>query len=332
MELALYADGCGYYAGGERRVGRAGDFFTGVSVGPALGMVMARHCLAVWRSMGEPENFDIVEQGANDGALAGDVLAALEGSGLAAGVRYRIVEPLPALCTIQKASLGADERVDWVESIASAPEFTGIHISNELVDALPFHIVRAKEDGWDELFVGLDDGEFRFIARPPSGAIRDMVDRLPARQPGYLAELRPSAEAWIASVAGKLLRGCVTVIDYGMESARLLDPSRARGTFRAYEGHRCDDDILARPGSRDLTAHVDFSALSEAANRAGLVSSGLTDQYHFVIRTMADWLRDQDGREPDQLMRGIKMLMHPSTMGTRFRVLTLRTPDLPILP
>ncbi|GAB4171350.1 MAG: SAM-dependent methyltransferase [Terrimicrobiaceae bacterium] len=329
MELALYSKEHGYYASGIPRVGRSGDFFTGVSVGPALGLVLSRHVLAAWKAMGHPSDFCIVEQGANDGSLAGDLLGALAATDLGDCVHYHIIEPLPAWRSRQQAVLGGDSRVKWFDSLENSPRFHGIHISNELVDALPFHIVSAVENGWQELLVEAWEGGFRFLGGPPSDAVRDMVAKLPPRPPGYLTELRPSVSEWIASVAERLLSGYVLVIDYGMESDRLLDLSRSRGTFRAYQGHHCDENVLAEPGCRDLTAHVDFTELAAAACRVGLREDGWTDQHHFVIRTLAGWLREREGHHPDRLLRGIKMLMHPSTMGLQFHVMGMRTSDVP---
>jgi SAM-dependent MidA family methyltransferase len=320
MERALYEPGLGYYTAGAARVGRGGDFFTNVSVGPLFGRILARQFLEMRDRLG-PGDFALVEQGANDGTLAADVLAALDGS----AVDYRIVEPSAPLREKQRAKLAAfAPAVRWFDSLEALPAFTGVHFSNELVDALPFHLVCARAGGWDEWFVTTDGDGFTFVAGPPGPAVADAVAHLPAREDGYLAEVRPAAAAWLRAVSARLVRGFVLVCDYGFPASQLLDPGRRRGTFAAYRGHRRDERMLDDPGEKDLTAHVDFTALARAAAVAGLRFEGWTDQHHFLIGAGQTVLAELSGppdaaRQKD--LRALQTLLHPTTMGTQFSFL-----------
>ena len=150
MDLALYDSSVGYYASGRGRIGKRGDFFTNVSVGSVFGKVLAGQLHEMWHRMGRPSRLALVEQGANDAQLALDILSSLDPEMLAA-TRYWIVEPFPILRGLQEQTLKAFEIVRWAESLEDLPNFEGIHLSNELVDAIPFHLLRSNGQTWEEL-------------------------------------------------------------------------------------------------------------------------------------------------------------------------------------
>jgi SAM-dependent MidA family methyltransferase len=151
MELALYDPLEGYYASGRAAVGRAGDFFTSVSLGPVFGELLAGQFLEMWETLGRPSDFTLVEQGANDGRLAADILDALAGTPLA-DIRLLIVEPFTPLREAQQKRLSG-RRVEWADSPAALPPFTGVHFSNELFDALPVDLLEARDGHWKNLRV-----------------------------------------------------------------------------------------------------------------------------------------------------------------------------------
>ena len=140
MEQALYHPEHGYYGSGQCEIGRRGDYFTSVSVGPLFGMLMAGQFAEIWEKLGEPHEFVIVEQGAHHGEFATDVLEALRDMHprFFAVVRYRIVEPFPILRQRQQGVLRAFvEKMEWVASLEEMESFCGVHFSNELLDAMP---------------------------------------------------------------------------------------------------------------------------------------------------------------------------------------------------
>lgn len=327
MEMALYEPTVGYYASGEAGIGRMGDFFTNVSVGEVFGHILAGQYEEMWRALGSPDEFHIVEQGAHDGRLAADILGALPAPFLQA-VRYMIIEPSGALQSRQKETLGEwSKKTSWVSSVETLPDFQGVHFSNELVDALPFHLLRSTGSDWQELFVTLQEGSFAFEAATPSPCLVESLGTLPIRAEGTLAELRPAASAWLRSVSTRLQAGYILIIDYGYPRDQLYLPHRTRGTFSCYRDHRRDDDPLNDPGEKDITSHIDFTQLAETALATGLSIEGYTDQHHFIVGAGERLLRSLEGRLPDpaarKTLRGIQTLMHPESMGTQFRYLAL---------
>jgi SAM-dependent MidA family methyltransferase len=319
MEIALYNEPGGYYADGVERVGRSGDFYTSVSAGPLFGRLLAGQFLEMHELLGGPRDFTIVEQGANDGRLLADVLAALDGTALE-GCAAVVLEPLEVLRDRQAVALGG-RPVEWVESPALLREFRGVHFSNELFDALPFDILRSAGGQWRALYVVESEGGFVF---EPGEEVLG-AELLPVRPDGFLAEVRPAHQALLRGISEKMASGFLLVVDYGMSRRELLAPHRAEGTFACYSRHRRDAKPLEAPGTKDITAHVDFSGLARAAVGAGFEVRGFTDQHHFLVGASAGLLRDLDGRPPDvesaKLLRSLRTLMHPETMGAQFKAL-----------
>lgn len=333
MERALFDARHGYYAADRARIGRDGDFHTSVSVGATFGRVLAAQCAEVWELLGRPRRFDIVEHGANDGRLAADVLAALKTDHPACldAAVFTLVEPFPHLRARQAETLAQFAgHIEW--SPALEQPFTGVHLSNEYVDALPVRLFVRAENGWLERHVTVRDGSLNFDDLPAA----DIPDTLPGEVPvGYLAEIRPGAAEWIRDIASHLVRGVALVIDYGFPRDVLHAPWRTAGTLSCYRANRRDDDPLESPGTKDITAHVDFTALAETAIGAGLRLAGFTDQYHFLVGAGSGLLLDLERQPPsparDATLREIKTLLHPETMGTQFKYLALaREFDAPL--
>lgn len=320
MEIALYDPECGYYAAECPRIGRSGDYLTSVSAGAAFGHIIALQLVEMWELLGRPARFTLVEQGANDGSLAADILSAPLPESFAQALDLRIVEPLPTLRSRQSTRLARwRNRVTWFSSMEEMPQFVGAHLSNELVDALPFEILRHDDSSWRMQQVVVENGCFAFRdgpACPEAG--------YPARAPGTLAEYRPAANAWIQTVVERLDRGFLLLLDYGMPRSVLLEESRSQGTHVALCHHRQNENLLENPGDQDLTAHVDFTALAVAGRAAGLQGVGFTDQHHFLVGAATPLLRDMESAHPPtasatQFLRAFKMLMHPEALGTRFQ-------------
>jgi SAM-dependent MidA family methyltransferase len=325
MDLALYDPSVGYYASGRARIGKRGDFFTNVSVGPVFGNILAGQVREMWLRMGRPTRLALVEQGANDGQLAVDILSSLDQEVLAA-TDYWIVEPFPVLRRLQEQTLRAFATVQWAESLERLPVFDGVHISNELVDAIPFHLLRSKGETWEELGITARHDRLVFSVGKPESLIVDQVSALPPRIKGTIAELRPAVRPWIHALARKLRSGFVLIIDYGFSREQLLAPHRTTGTFACYRAHRRDDQPLDEPGEKDITAHVDFTALAEVALDAGFRIEGYTDQHHFLVGASENLLKRLD-HPPDsaskKTLRSLGTLLHPESMGTQFRYLAL---------
>lgn len=329
MERALYDPAHGYYASGRAVIGRAGDFYTSVSVGPLFGRLLASQFAQMWECLGRPARFEVVEQGAAGGEFAGDVLAAAQG-GFAEALHYRIVEPFSVNAARQRVRLAAfGGRVTWHGSVAELPRFTGVHFSNELVDAFPVHRVVFRGGVWRERCVGVDaEGRFCWVDGPLFASdLAAIAPHLPPLE-GYETEVNLEAEPWIAAVAQRLERGCILVADYGFARADYYLLERSQGTLAAYRQHRRCDDPLAEPGACDLTAHADFTTLAQAGLAAGLTLAGFADQHHFLAalgRRMFPDVSDPRELTPERqrTMRAFMTLMHPGMMGRDFHFLAL---------
>ena len=325
MELALYHPTLGYYASGRARVGRKGDFFTNVSVGPLFGRLIARQIVEMWERLGSPREFSIIEQGAHDGQLAADVLGGLRefSSGCFGATIYRIVEPFPVLAERQKGRLlEFEQRVKWNLSLREVDVESGVHLSNELPDAFPIQLVAWLGGEWQERMVVERGGRFVFEDGPlTTPALREACAQIPIPLPdSYITEVNLAAREWIADVSRSIRRGFVLAVDYGFPREEYYAPWRASGTLSAYANHRREADPLARPGEIDLTAHVEFTSLIECANASGMRAVGFTDQHHFMVGLGSAHFAD-GANAPER--RAFQTLMHPQFMGMAFKVVCL---------
>jgi SAM-dependent MidA family methyltransferase len=334
MELALYHPAHGYYRRGREtpRTGRKGDFFTSVSVGPLFGRLLARQFLEMWERMEKPAPFWIVEQGAEDGRLAGDILVWCrdEAPDFFAALQYGIFEIDSSMRDEQEkvlAAVGFEKKVKWiaeVESWESNEKPMGVFFSNELVDAFPVHRVVRRGDAWREHHVVLDEqGRFTWCEREIQNAtLAGAVQELPALD-GYATEINLRARRWMEWLAETWVFGYVVTIDYGFPASIYYEAFRKDGTLSGYKEHRRVDDILAEPGSCDITAHVDFTALARIGEKEGLVTLGFLDQQHFLTGIAHDELEGRAGPRAGvaENLRAWQTLTHPEYLGTRFQVL-----------
>lgn len=326
MELVLYHPEYGYYSNPEKReIGRKGDFFTSVSVGEMFGFLLSERIRKEWKKWGEEGPVVIVEQGAHDGQLTCDIVQAMRDAGQACD--YRIVEPRGEIGSFlrekfEKVGLG---EVRVVESFSQAKAPAGFFLCNELLDAFPFHRLIFEDGQWKELRVAEENGRLDWRADSLASDLRKFADELGSDFPdGYETEVCPAIEKWMDDAASLFQRGSWWIIDYGHESEDYFSPSRADGTMRCYRAHRASDDPFEAPGETDITAHVNFSHLQEAAESTGLSARKLTDQHHFLTEASRDWLLSIEGAPPSSAtakrLRQFQTLTHPSLMGQQFKV------------
>lgn len=320
MALALYDTEGGFYAAAADRTGRRGDFFTSVSVGPVFGRLLAAQFREMRELLGCPDDFTLVEQGADDGQLLADILSVWPEP----LPRIFIVEPLEKRRAAQGNTLARwIGRVRHVAHEGELPPFTGVFFANELLDAFPVKLLARRHGAWSEKRVGHDGAKFVFVETPFTGE----APCPPPEAGEFHTEVCPSLGPWMRALAGKLDRGWMLLVDYGHPAAARHDPARAAGSLAAYRGHRRVEDPLADPGEQDLTAHVDFTAVARAADGAGLRVSGFTDQHHALTALATalfpampdDALTAESARE----MRALRQLLHPESMGTSFKFLAL---------
>lgn len=330
MELALYHPSHGYYASSRAQVGKEGDFFTSVSVGKIYGRMLASVCREVWERLNRPAEFTIVEQGANDGNMAADLLGAISQGDdeFSKAVRFVIVEPFAGNQLKQRERLKDVPSVSWVVSGEALSSFTGIHLSNELLDAFPVDSLRWNGKNWEEECVSSEKGDLvwstRTITDPELSA---EASRLPSGLPeGFRIEVNRSITPWLMTLHEKLNRGIVLTVDYGQAGDDRYAPHRAEGTLLAYRNHERFNDPLHEPGLRDVTAQVDFTALAEEALKTGFEIIGYSDQHHFLVGAAEPWLRSlgdltakSDAARSD--LKSLQTLLHPGTMGMQFKAI-----------
>lgn len=295
MAMALYEPGLGYYSGGARKFGQAGDFVTAPEISPLFGACVAAQC-AQWFERAPAR---IVEFGAGSGALAADVLVELARLGAAAD-EYLIVEVSGELRerqreTIARRAPSMMARVRWLD--AWPARISGVILGNELLDAMPARVFRWHDGSVSERGVALETGpdggqRFGWQDRP---ADADFERRVRARLAGpiadagpqwpseYVGELAEQAEAWMREAAGRLEVGAMLLIDYGFPRRELYHPQRASGTLMCHYRHHAHGDPFLLPGLQDLTVHVDFTAVAESATDAGLDLLGFTSQARFLF-------------------------------------------------
>ena len=325
MEQALYHPEHGYYSSGRCTIGRRGDYFTSISVGPIFGRLLAAQFTEVWERLERPDKFTIVEQGAHHGEFASDVLAALRTHAppLFAAVRYRIVEPFPVLRRRQEGVLRQfADQLEWAESLEAMAPFSGIHFSNELIDAMPVRLIVSTGGEWLERRVERTSCGFTLVRRPISDPeLPDRLTTIPIPTvDGYETEVNLAALDWIASLARKLECGVVLIGDYGFARADYYGPSRCTGTLQSYARHRLLGSPLEEVGESDLTTHVEWTSLAEQAEESGLTIAGFTDQHHFLTGLLASRPELASlGEKPQAL----QTLIHPEFLGTRFQFLGL---------
>lgn len=292
MALALYTPGLGYYAndstkfgtmpyrleGGERVEGS--DFVTAPEMTPLFGTALANQ---VAQALQATQTHEIWEFGAGSGALALQLLKSLEAMGQALP-RYSIIDVSGSLRLRQAQTLAPyAEHVRWLDSLPESLQ--GVVVGNELLDAMPVKLLSRLQGVWYERGVVLDS------TQPGSGAAFVWSDRVSALRPpceiagehDFLTEIHPQAEAFVRTLADKLTRGALFLIDYGFSEHEYYHEQRHMGTVMCHRGHRCDTDPLADVGLKDITAHVNFTGIALAAQGAGLDLLGYCTQARFLL-------------------------------------------------
>ena len=331
MQLALYGPGLGYYVAGARKFGAAGDFVTAPELTPLYGATLARQVGAI---LDATKAREIVEFGAGSGKLAADVLAALAAND-ALPSRYRIVELSPELVRRQRDAIArlAPALAALVEWLAAPPlRIDGAVLMNEVLDAVPPSIVARSGDAWSEEGVVLRGDGTLALAQRALGDTRLRAlaqDRFPDGD--YKSELNPAAETLVDDVGRRLAGGAMLIVDYGFPRHEYYHLQRDGGTLMAHHRHRAHGDPLSWPGLTDLTAHVDFTAIAEAGERAGLTVAGFASQAAFLLglglldRSAA--IGPPTSTAYLRAASAVQTLTSPAEMGELFKVLALARSD-----
>lgn len=320
MQVALYHPGVGYYAAPRPLLGLGpqdgSDFVTAPELSPLFARTLAR-AVAQWMAQSGVDA--IWEFGAGRGVLAAELLAELDrmGCGIASGrvKRYVIMEVSGALREVQRQRLAAfADAVQWVDAWPDALE--AVVLGNEVLDAMPVKLLHRADGVWHERGVVVAGDALAWADRVTE--LRPPL--LPAGEHDYLSEVAPQAAAWVRSLGQVLRRGVACLIDYGFPEHEYYHPQRTQGTLMCHQGHLSDPDPLVAVGNKDITAHVDFTAMAMAAQDAGLGVVGYTSQGSFLLECgLVDLLPQATVAEQAAALK----LIHEHEMGELFKVLVL---------
>jgi SAM-dependent MidA family methyltransferase len=338
MAQALYAPGLGYYSAGAHKFGEAGDFVTAPEISPLFGKTVVQQIQPVLAQLEAPV---VLELGAGTGALAEQILQALAERD-ALPQAYWILEPSAELQQRQQQRLkqalpaGIFARVQWLQRIPEA-SFAGVILGNEVVDALPCVLIEKTEQGLLERVVEWREDALAWTTRSLTPALTEALERIPqsvreAWPCGYVTELRTTLHDWLAALALPLRQGAMFWIDYGYGRREYYHPERTQGTLRCFYRHRAHDNPFLWPGLQDITAHVDFTDLAEAAHAADLQIAGYTTQASFLLAGGLLNLAEQttDARVLAEQSRALQVLLMPGQMGELIKVMALtRGVELP---
>lgn len=345
MAQALYTPGLGYYSAGVHKLGLQGDFITAPEISPLFSQCVARQCQQVLAAFNDSV---ILEFGAGSGKMAANILEELNQLACLPS-RYFILEVSADLQQRQRATLQARvpellNRVQWLDRLPEQP-LQGVILANEVLDAMPVQRFHLDEQEISEFYVSIDD-----LNAPPSEtpfvwqilptrneSLRIAVETLrPTLPVGYISEINLALPAWVQSIADRLAAGMVLLIDYGFPCHEYYHPQRDQGTLMCHYQHWAHDDPLILTGLQDITAHVNFTAVAEAALTADLQISGYTTQANFLLACGLPELlsahNSGDTKTYWQLTQQAKILTLPSEMGELFKVMALtRHFDIPLL-
>jgi SAM-dependent MidA family methyltransferase len=297
MQSALYDNDLGYYNTERLKIGAAGDYYTSSNIHPAFGAMLARAFAHLWseRAVGDrtSQPLAIVEAGAGTGQLAVDLLTAArdEYSVLFRGLSYVIVEASPAMRKRQQEMLAPfGDRVEWksLDALRREP-ISGVIFSNELIDALPVHLVGLRGGKLEEAYVTIERKQEPRLtlewAGPSTQRLADYIERLRVKlAEGQIIEVSLDAVDWLGQISDAIAEGHLVTIDYGDIAAHLYGQDRIKGTLRAFHRHRLIDSPLERIGEQDITASVNFTALIEYGADSGLRLVSFERQSAFLIR------------------------------------------------
>ncbi len=340
MATALYDPIHGYYGTEKQRVGKQGDFITSVSVGSCFGMILARRLHAFWKQSEKKSPFHIIESGANNGALCADILCEIKNFDpeFYSAVHYHLIETTPALIKAQQQALEPHFAGKFT-SHSSLQEINHLHgaiLSNELIDAFPVELIRFENKQWKQLQVTLNaEKELTLtgqeITNPKLNAFcKNLGNHFPE---GYTTEYSPDVENFTRDASNALSSGLFITIDYGHSREDLYHPDRITGTLQTYYQHQKSDNPLINPGEIDITTHIDFTHLIEAAEAQGFQNPTLRTQASYLTDHAREWLLDIENPdtptppETPNLLRQFQTLIHPAMLGTKFTVLEMSKTD-----
>lgn len=334
MSAALYAPELGYYRNAFQKFGGGGDFVTAPEISALYSACIARQCAEVLEKL---SGGDIFEFGAGSGMMAADILQTLHAMNILPK-HYYILELSAHLKALQRETIFKKiptlcDRVIWLERLPEKP-MRGVVIANEVLDAMPVELF-TWENG--PIINQVDFQKEQFILIRDKKINRELQSRFEQYQiafkNGYTSEVNLYLPAWIKSIAEFFSAGLLLLIDYGFPRREYYHPDRDQGTLMCHYRHRAHTDPFVFPGMQDITAHVDFTAVAEAAFDHHFSVAGFTNQASFLINCGLLSLVQQTENEKYRVQQNqqVLKLTSPAEMGELFKVMALTKnidPDL----
>lgn len=325
MQIALYEPGYGYYSAGNTKFNRAGDFITAPETSYLFGATLANQIIQI---LDLSNSNTILEFGAGTGALAKSIIQRLNSLGKT--VNYQILELSADLRTRQAQTLaGFGSQVRWLDQLPDA--FTGCVIANEVLDAMPVNLFQIAANG-DINILGVclspqdHSPGFAWTYMDHQEHLVETIKSRIADLNNYQSEINLQAEAWINQMGKWLKRGAAILIDYGFPQHEYYHPQRSQGSLMCHFRHHAHDQPLVLAGIQDITAHIDFTAMADAALEANLEVMGYTSQARFLLNCgLTDLLAvDFDNAaERARQLTNINTLISEAEMGELFKVMVL---------
>jgi SAM-dependent MidA family methyltransferase len=293
MTWVLYHPEYGYYSRGAG-IGASGDFATSPHLCADFGETLAEQFVEMWQIMGCPQPFQLVEMGAGQGILAGDILRYLRDRypDFFRAIEYIVVEKSESLKTEQQHRL-RNAPIQWCNfDELDKNLIVGCFFSNELVDAFPVHQFIIQSGKLHEIYVATAPNEEKIefvevVGEPSTSKLSEYLEfsgvDITQYPEGYRSEVHLAALDWVEMVAKRLQRGYVLTIDYGYSADRYYSLGRSQGTLQCYYRHRYHDNPYVYIGNQDITAHVNFTALQRQGELLRLSTLGFTPQGLFLM-------------------------------------------------
>lgn len=340
MNMALYTPGLGYYSAGLKKFGKQGDFVTAPEISPLFAQCLALQCIHIMQQMKQKK---LLEVGAGSGIMAIELVLELEKQ-QQLPEQYLILELSAELKDRQQQAIKAKlphlyPLFVWLDHLPEK-HFSGIVLANELLDAMPIHLLKLEQQSTLERYVAVNgEGNFIWQDAPPSNPrLYEVAETIRMQQKKlqhlndqpdkpYITEVNLQAVDWLKSIADILFEGAILLIDYGYTAQEYYHPQRSMGTLMCHYQHHRHTDPFYLPGLQDITAHVDFSSIAATAKASALQVCGFTTQAHFLMAGgLVELTKDLDPNDTlnfVQIAQQIKMLTLPEEMGELFKVILL---------
>ncbi len=332
MEMALYEPSLGYYVAGTHKIGKQGDFITAPEISPLFSQCIAQQCKEILLETGG----DLLELGAGTGIMATEILLCLEGDNCLPE-HYYILDLSPDLKqrqkeTFEKRAPHLLKHVTWLSQLP--PSFSGVILGNEVLDAMPVDVFTQQNNSVFEHHIVWEDGQLLEQLQKADNALSEKVLALniPNEATPYTSEMNPNLKGWFQTIADCLNKGVILLADYGYPRKEYYFFERKKGTLICHYQHLVNEAPLHYVGLQDITASVDFTAVAEAADDAGLTVKGFTSQATFLsnsglealfMKALDEHTLDQNKTYHYKLAQQVRSLSLPTEMGERFKFIAL---------